>query len=154
MRKVQCGEIIHFSIGAKIEGYSSSIGRPVVLGKCSDEILKFLQVGLDAANMTFDVMRAGVKSGDAAKQVHDFIRAKGYGDAILYGPAHGCGQMECEYPFLETSSEYMLEADMTFMQDMFLHRNNMGFRWEDGLLVKAEGPAEMLSNYGRQINIL
>ena len=65
--------------------------------------------------MTFDVMRAGVKSGDAARKVHDFIRSKGYGDAILYGPAHGCGQMECEYPFLETSSEYMLEADMTFM---------------------------------------
>ena len=62
--------------------------------------------------------------------------------------------MECEYPFLETSSEYILEADMTFMQDMFLHRNNMGFRWEDGLLVRAEGPAEMLSSYGRQINIL
>ena len=48
----------------------------------------------------------------------------------------------------------MLEADMTFMQDMFLHRSGMGFRWEDGLLVKASGPAEMLSSYGRQINIL
>lgn len=154
MRKVQCGEIIHFSIGAKVEGYSASIGRPVVLGHCPDEIRQFLQVGLDAANMTFDVMRAGVKSGDAARKVHDFIRSKGYGDAILYGPAHGCGQMECEYPFLETSSEYMLEADMTFMQDMFLHRNGMGFRWEDGLLVKASGPAEMLSSYGRRINIL
>ena len=154
MRKVQCGEIVHFSIGAKIEGYSSSIGRPVVLGHCSDELRTFLQVGLDAANMTFDVMRAGVKSGDAAMKVHDFIRSKGYGDAILYGPAHGCGQMECEYPFLETSSEYMLEADMTFMQDMFLHRPGVGFRWEDGLLVRADGPAEMLSSYGRQINIL
>ena len=43
---------------------------------------------------------------------------------------------------------------MTFMQDMFLHRGEMGFRWEDGLLVKASGPAEMLSNYGRKINIL
>jgi hypothetical protein len=43
---------------------------------------------------------------------------------------------------------------MTFMQDMFLHRGDNGFRWEDGLLVKAAGPAEMLSSYGRQINIL
>jgi Xaa-Pro aminopeptidase len=154
LRQVQCGEIIHFSIGAKVEGYSASIGRPVVLGKCPDEIRRFMQIGLDAANMTFDVMRAGVKSGDAAAKVHDYIRSQGYGDAILYGPAHGCGQMECEYPFLETSSEYLLEADMTFMQDMFLHRNGMGFRWEDGLLVKADGPAEMLSSYGRQINIL
>ena len=154
LRKVQCGEIIHFSIGAKVEGYSASIGRPVVLGNCPDEIRKFMQVGLDAANMTFDEMRAGRRSGDVATKIHDYIRNRGYGDAILYGPAHGCGQMECEYPFLETSSEYTLEADMTFMQDMFLHRNGMGFRWEDGLLVRAEGPAEMLSRYGREINIL
>ena len=154
LRKVKRGEIIHFSIGAKVEGYSASIGRPVVLGKCPDETRKFLQVGLDAANMTFDEMRAGRKSGEVAAKIHQFIKDKGYGDAILYGPCHGCGQMECEYPFLETSSQYMLEADMTFMQDMFLHRGNQGFRWEDGLLVKAKGPAQMLSSYGRQINIL
>lgn len=30
-RKVQPGEIIHFSVGAKVAGYSGSIGRPVVL---------------------------------------------------------------------------------------------------------------------------
>lgn len=153
LRKVQCGEIIHFSIGAKVEGYSSSIGRPVVLGKCPDEIRKFMQVGLDALNMTFDIMRAGVCAADVAKKVHGYIREQGYGDAILYGPAHGCGQMECEYPFLETSSTYTLEENMTFMADMFLHRGSMGFRWEDGLIVK-NGPAEQLSSLGRQINIL
>ena len=154
MRTVKRGEIIHFSIGAKVEGYSASIGRPVVLGKCPEATRKFLQVGLDAANMTFDEMRAGRLSGDVAKKIHQFIIDRGYGDAILYGPCHGTGQMECEYPFLETSSKYVLEAGMTFMQDMFLHRGRKGFRWEDGLLVKAKGPAEMLSSYGRKINIL
>ena len=154
LRKVKRGEIIHFSIGAKVEGYSASIGRPVVLGKCPAATRKFLQVGLDAANMTFDEMRAGRKSGDVARRIHDYIRAQGYGDTILYGPAHGCGQMECEYPFLETSSTYTLEAGMTFMQDMFLHRGAQGFRWEDGLLVMPKGPAEMLSSYGRALNIL
>jgi len=154
LRKVQRGEIIHFSIGAKVEGYSASIGRPIVLGKCPEDIRKFLQAGLDAANMTFDIMRAGVRASDVAKQVIGFLTDKGYGDAVLYGPAHGCGQMECEYPFLETNSEYVLEENMTFMQDMFLKRNGQGFRWEDGLLVKADGPAEKLSSYGRQLNIL
>ena len=154
LRKVKRGEIIHFSIGAKVEGYSASIGRPVVLGKCPAATLKFLQVGLDAANMTFDEMRAGRNAGEVAKKIHQFIIDKGYGDAILYGPCHGCGQMECEYPFLETSSTYTLEAGMTFMQDMFLHRGAQGFRWEDGLLVKAKGPAEMLSSFGRKINVI
>ena len=154
LRKVKRGEIIHFSIGAKVEGYSASIGRPVVLGKCPEATRRFLQVGLDAANMTFDEMRAGRNSGDVAKKIHQYVIDKGYGDTILYGPCHGCGQMECEYPFLETSSTYALEAGMTFMQDMFLHRGAQGFRWEDGLLVRAKGPAEMLSSYGRKINVL
>ena len=153
LRKVKTGEIIHFSIGAKVEGYSASIGRPVVLGHCPAETKKFLQVGLDAHNLTFDLMRAGVLASSVATKVHQYIKDQGYGDAILYGPAHGCGQMECEYPFLETSSNYTLEENMTFMADMFLHRNGMGFRWEDGLIVR-KGPAEQLSNYGRQINIL
>jgi len=153
LRKVRRGEIIHFSIGAKVEGYSTSLGRPVVLGKCPDDVRKFLQVGLDALNMTFDSMRAGLLASDVAKKIHGYVREQGYGDAILYGPAHGCGQMECEYPFLETSSTYTLEENMTFMADMFLHRNGMGFRWEDGLIVK-NGPAEQLSSLGRQLNIL
>ena len=153
LRKVERGEIIHFSIGAKVEGYSASVGRPIVLGKCPDEIRDFLQVGLDASNMTFDLMRAGALASDVATKIHQFIRDRGYGDTILYGPAHGCGQMECEFPFLETSSTYTLEENMTFMADMFLGNDRMGFRWEDGLIVR-NGPAEQLSSFGRTINIL
>ena len=153
LRPVERGEIIHFSIGAKVEGYSASVGRPIVLGQCPDAIRSFLQVGLDACNMTFDLMRAGTFAADVAKKVHQFVRDSGYGDTLLYGPAHGCGQMECEFPFLETSSEYILEEGMTFMADMFLGNDRMGFRWEDGLVVR-DGPAEQLSSFGRMIHVL
>ncbi len=152
-RKVQAGEIIHFSVGAKVAGYSASIGRPVVLGQCPPETQKFMQVGLDAMNMTIDLMRAGAPAASVATRVHDWIRAQGYGHTILYGPAHGCGQMECEYPFLETSSTFTLAENMVFMVDMFLAEKRQGFRWEDGVIIK-NGPAEELSNYKRQINIL
>lgn len=152
-RQVQAGEIIHFSVGAKVAGYSASIGRPVVLGQCPPDTRKFLQVGLDAMNMTIENMRAGRPAAAVAAKVHDWIRAQGYGHTILYGPAHGCGQMECEYPFLETSSTFTLTANMVFMVDMFLAEKHQGFRWEDGVIVK-NGPAEELSNYKRQLNIL
>jgi Xaa-Pro aminopeptidase len=152
-RKVQTGEIIHFSVGAKVDGYSASIGRPIVLGKCPEETKRFLQVGLDAENMTISLMRAGTLASDVAKKVHGFITEKGYGHAILYGPAHGCGQMECEFPFVETSSTLTLEENMTFMVDVFLGEKNMGFRWEDGIIIR-NGAAEELSSYKRQLNIL
>ncbi len=153
LRQVKEGEIIHFSVGAKVSGYSASIGRPVVLGKCPDETLKFLQVGLDAENMTIDLMRGGTQACGVAKKVHEFITDKGYGKAILYGPAHGCGQMECEFPFLETSSKFILEPGMVFMVDIFLAQSDMGFRWEDGVII-TDGKAEELSNYKREINII
>jgi Xaa-Pro aminopeptidase len=153
LRKVNEGEIIHFSIGAKVAGYSASIGRPVVLGKCPEDTRQFLQVGLDAMEMTIDNMRAGSAASTVATTTHDYIRSKGYGHTILYGPAHGCGQMECEYPFLETSSTFTLEENMVFMVDVFLAEKNMGFRWEDGIIVK-DGAAEELSSYKRKLNIL
>lgn len=152
-RKVQRGEVIHFSIGAKVAGYSASVGRPVVLGECSPDLRKFLQTGLDAMKMTIDLMHAGNISGEVTREVHDWIIRQGYGHTILYGPAHGCGQMECEFPFLESSSTFVLEENMAFMVDMFLAEQNCGFRWEDGIIVR-DGPAEELSNFGRQLNIL
>jgi hypothetical protein len=39
------------------------------------------------------------------------------------------------------------------MVDVFLAKNDRGFRWEDGVIIK-DGKAEELSNYKRQINIL
>lgn len=152
-RPVQTGEIVHFSVGAKVSGYSASLGRPVVLGHCPDPVRKFLQVGLDAENLTFDLMRAGAPAADVARRVHGFITEQGYGDAILYGPAHGCGQMECEYPFVETSSEFVLEAGMAFMVDIFLSNPEMGFRWEDGVVV-TDGAAEQLSSFKRELLVL
>ena len=153
LREVKEGEIIHFSVGAKISGYSASIGRPIVLGKCPDATRKFMQVGLDAMNMTIDLMQAGTLASNVAKKVHGYITDQGYGHTLLYGPAHGCGQMECEFPFLETSSTFTLEENMVFMVDVFMAEKDMGFRWEDGVIVR-NGAAEELSSYKRQLNIL
>ena len=150
--QIQAGEIVQLCVGAKVSGYSASIGRPIVLGDCPEETRRFLQVGCDAENMTIDLMRAGTPASDVAKKVHGFISGKGYGDTILYGPAHGCGQMECEYPFLETSSTFVLEEDMTFMVDVFLANKHMGFRWEDGVIVR-RGEAEQLSGWKREVTV-
>jgi Xaa-Pro aminopeptidase len=112
-----------------------------------------MQVGLDAENMTIDLMRHGVIAGEVAKKVKAYITERGYGENILFGPAHGCGQMECEYPLVETSSDFLIEQGMVFMVDIFLTNQNMGFRWEDGVIV-TDGPPEELSNFKRMVNIL
>ena len=152
-RRIGTGEIVHFSVGAKVAGYSASVGRPVVLGHCPADTRKFLQTGLDAMRMTIDLMRAGTVAGEVARSVHGWISEQGFGETILYGPAHGCGQMECEFPFVETNSTFTLEKDMAFMVDVFLADEKQGFRWEDGIVVR-DGAAEELSGAQRKIQIL
>jgi len=152
-KKIKKGEIVHLQLGAKVSGYSTSIARPVVLGSCTDEMRRFLQVGYQAENMAIDLMQSGTRASEVARKVHGWIADQGYGDTILYGPAHGCGQMECEWPFVETSTEVVLEPNMTFQVDVFLAKPEMGFRWEDSIVVR-DGPAEQLSSLRREVIVL
>ena len=112
-----------------------------------------MQLGCDAENLTIELMRSGTRASDVAKQVHGYIKERGYGDTILYGPAHGCGQMECEFPFVETSSDIVLKENMTFHADMFLAKPDMGFRFEDCIVI-TKGAAEELSDFRREVIIL
>lgn len=152
-KKLEEGEIIQLNIGARVGGYSSSVGRPIVLGQMSDEVRKFLQMGLDAANKTMEIMRAGALAKDVALTVQDYIKQRGYGDAILYGPCHGIGLMECEHPWIETNSDYILQENYTFQVDSFLYTQNYGARWEDGVRVAPDG-VEQFSSYRRELIVI
>ena len=147
------GEIIQLNIGARVGGYSSSVGRPILLGSMPDDVRGLLQVGLDAANMTMEIMHAGVEAGSVARKIQEFIVGRGYGDTILYGPCHGLGLMECEHPWIETNSDYVLQENYTFQVDSFLYRPEYGARWEDGVRVTQEG-VEQFSTYRRELIVV
>ena len=145
--------MIQLNIGARFGGYSSSVGRPVVLGHLSDDVRGLLQMGLDAANKTMEIMRAGVEAAWVARTVQEFITERGYGQNILYGPCHGLGLMECEHPWMETNSEYLLQENYTFQVDSFLYTPQYGARWEDGVRVTKDG-VEQFSTYRREIIVI
>ena len=147
------GEIIQLNIGARFGGYSSSVGRPVLLGHMPDDVKELLQVGLDAANKTMEIMRAGVDARWVAQTIQDLIISRGYGDAILYGPCHGLGLMECEHPWIETNSGYVLQENYTFQVDSFLYTPQYGARWEDGVRVTKDG-IEQFSTYRRELIVI
>lgn len=71
----------------------------------------------------------------------------------MYGPCHGIGLMECEHPWIETNSDYVLEENFTYQVDSFLHTAQYGARWEDGVRVTADG-IEQFSTYRREIIVI
>jgi Xaa-Pro aminopeptidase len=143
--KIEKGKLIQLCIGARYGGYSSSVGRPVIFGRMSSEMKKRVQFGLDAHLKTYEWIRAGVVAKDVAVKYMDYFNQNGYGDCYLYGPCHGTGIIEVEKPWMETSSNYSLLENMTFMADTFFTCNDYGFRWEDGFKVKRDG-CEPFSN--------
>ena len=149
-KAIQKGDMTFLQIGARVDGYASSIGRPVVFGKATEEQKKLIETGYKAQEDAIASLMPGAKACDIAQKHIDNVTAMGYGDWLLYGPFHGNGTMEGEAPWIETSADFLLEENMTFCADIFLGSavTETGLRIEDVVCVK-EGGAENLTNYPR-----
>ena len=142
--KLKKNEIIQLNIGARVGGYSSSIGIPVYFGKLPKEQMALVEFGLRAHKYTFELMKAGVEASSIAQKYYDWGCAKGWKDYMLYGPVHGLGIMETESPWIETTSKYKLQENMTYQIDTFFTGNGYGLRWERGCIITKDG-CELLS---------
>jgi Xaa-Pro aminopeptidase len=151
-KAIQKGDMTFIQIGARVDGYASSIGRPVVFGKATQEQKDLIMAGYKAQADVIARLKAGTPAKDVAQFHIDNVTAMGYGDWLLYGPCHGNGTMEGEAPWIETSAEFLLEENMTFCVDIFLGsaEKEIGLRMEDVVCVKKDG-AENLTNYPREL---
>jgi len=141
-RKLEKNEMIQINIGARYGGYSSCIGRPLVIGKMPNDMRKTVEFGLEAHLKTYEWIKEGVKAGEIAQKFEGFYKKNGKEDCFLYGPCHGTGIIEVEKPWMESNSEYFLKENMTFMADTFVITPEYGFRWEDGFRVTKNGVEE------------
>lgn len=152
-RKLQKGDIIQINVGGKVDGYSPSVGRPVCLGKMTDEQRKLIEYGRKMHEKTYDLVRAGVVAKEIAIQYEEQVKNDGMYEYYLYGPCHGLGLIEVEKPWMESISEYELLPNMTFQADTFFAAAEFGLRWENGLRVTESGAAEML-NEGQHMELI
>jgi len=138
-------EVIQLNIGARVSGYSSSVGLPISIGPLSEWKKELINFGLEAHLKTIDMMSAGKPAGEVVKDYEAWVKERGYEKYMLYGPCHSIGMMEVEQPWMESSSDYELKKNMTFQVDTFFYDKDFGFRWENGVILKDDG-VEMLSS--------
>ena len=143
-REIQKGDIVQLNLSAKINGYSPSVGMPICMGKLTDRKREIVEFGLEAHRWTYDQLKAGVLASDVAKGYIELFEQRGYRENYLYGPCHGTGLIEVEAPWMETSSNYHLEENMTFQVDTFVSTKEFGIRWETGTAIRKDH-AEILS---------
>ena len=131
-------DIVQLNLSAKIDGYSPSIGLPVCMGKLEGERRELVEFCRKMHHWTEDQLKAGVYADEIAKQFLQMYKDAGYGDNYVYGPCHGTGMIEVEAPWMETSTHYSLEENMTFQIDTFISGDTFGCRWEKGAAIKAD----------------
>jgi Xaa-Pro aminopeptidase len=138
-RKFEKGDIVQLNLSAKIDGYSASIGYPIVLGKLEGRRRDVVMFCLEAHKWTEKQIKAGVMASDIAKEFYKYYVENGYEKNYVYGPMHGTGMIEVEAPWVETSTHYKFEPDMTFQIDTFISADTFGVRWEKGIAVTKNG---------------
>jgi len=151
--RIKKNTMIQLNIGARVGGYSSSVGVPFVIGKLPPEKKLLWAFGLEAHLKTIDLIRAGRPAADVVREYEEFVKQRGFARYMLYGPCHGLGMMEVERPWMESSSTYNLQENMTFQVDTFFYDKDFGLRWENGILVRKGGAAKLSSKYMKLIEL-
>jgi Xaa-Pro aminopeptidase len=138
-RTIGRGDIVQLNLSAKVDGYSPSIGYPVCVGKLTPEKRRIVEFGLEAHRWTEQQLRGGAVAGDIASSFYQMFCDRGYRDNFVYGPCHGIGMIEVEAPWMESSSNYILQPNMTFQIDTFISGSTFGIRWEKGVAITPTG---------------
>ena len=146
-KKIKKGEMIQIQIGARLGGYASSIGRPVIFGPAPQEILDLMKIGLEARNLIVSNLKAGIEACKIDALYRDFLKKSNALECMIYGPCHGVGLMEGEHPWIEANSDYFLQENMTFCIDIFLKREDFGLRWEDVVQITKDGVEEFCTDF-------
>lgn len=143
-KEIQMGDIVQLNLSAKVCGYSPSIGMPISMGKLEGEKKELVDFCLEAHMWTEKQLKAGVLSGEIARNFIKFFEEHGKRDSYLYGPCHGLGLIEVEAPWMESISDYILQKNMTFQIDTFAMGSDFGLRWEKPIAITETG-IDMLS---------
>ena len=144
--------MVHLQIGARYEGYASTIGRPVFFGEPEPQLLRAVEAGWEGYHAILSELRAGNNAGNVADAYAQTMKRNGHYDWLLYGPCHATGLMEGEPPWIEDGVDYILQENMTFCICLFMGNNkiNKGFRLEDSIRIGSDG-ADNMTNFDRTI---
>jgi len=149
--KIVENEVIQLNIGARVGGYASSVGLPFSIGPLPERKKRLVDFGLEAHFKTIELMQAGKPAQEVVNEYEAWVKQRGFGQHMLYGPCHGLGMMEVEHPWMESTSTYSLAKNMTFQVDTFFQDHDFGLRWENGVRIVDGGVEKFSEKFMRNV---
>ena len=126
---------------------------PFSIGALPERKKRLVEFGLEAHKKTIGMLRAGKDAGTVVRDYEKWVKDRGFGKYVLYGPCHSIGMMEVERPWMESTSDFMLEENMTFQADTFFYDHDFGLRWENGVILKKDGVENLSSKFMKLIEL-
>jgi Xaa-Pro aminopeptidase len=150
-RKLKPGE--HFSILIENNGPGgmyTEIGRTIVLGKASNELVDGFESMREAQAETLRLMKPGASCADIAARHDDYMRRHGFpAELRLY--AHGQGYDLVERPLIRADETMHIETDMNFAVHPTYETASIFAVICDNYLIGRDGPGECLHKTPKQI---
>ena len=150
-RSIQAGD--QFTLMIEVNGPGglyTELGRNIVLGKASDELLQAFEIARQAQRMTLDMIKPGADPKDLIAAHNDFLRSKGYPEERrLY--AHGQGYDLVERPGIRADETMKLKANMNITVHPIAATPTV-FAWVcDNYLITETGVSECLHRTPKKI---
>ena len=149
-RRIKRNELVQLTFGARQYGYCGNMCRPFAIGRVPDRARELMSVALEGVHGALRDIRPGVAARTVFQRYHDTLARFGFEQFTLYGPAHGTGTSEVEGLWLGAGSDTVIQPGMQFNIDVWLSDGEYGVRYEDGVVVTADG-LEELTSYRQEI---
>lgn len=143
---LEAGHTVIVDVGAAVDGYRSDMTRTFVVGEPTQQQLELYDLVRRSQAAGLAAVGPGVACRDVDRACREVIAAAGHGDDFRHGTGHGVGLLIHEDPYLNSSSEAVLqEGDVVTVEPGVYRGDFGGLRLEDLVVVTADGSRNLTS---------
>ncbi len=148
------GDTLVTGADAAVFGYHSELERTMFVQEVSKEQEKYFDIMVEAQNVAFRTIRAGIPASEVEKEVQRHFKESGVTHLTRHHTGHALGLLNHEAPFFDLGDHTILQAGMVFSVEPGIYVEGLGgFRHSETILVTETG-MEMLTYYPRDLDSL
>jgi Xaa-Pro aminopeptidase len=154
-RTIRGGDFVVVDMGCRYKGYCSDMTRTFCVGEPSDEMKRVYSVVLEAQKAGEAAVKKGCTGQDVDRAGRRIIVDAGYGEYFLNRLGHGVGIAIHEEPYIIEGNDMPLEPGNVFSVEPGIYiAGKFGVRIENLVAVKADGTAEPLNKFTREMIVI
>lgn len=152
---IEKNDFITLDFGVIYQGYCSDITRTIAIGDhLSSELKKIYEIVKEAQSRAIKAIKPGIPAHEIDSIARNYIKEQGYGKYFSHGLGHGFGLEIHEQPYLNPTSQTILQANHIVTIEPGIYLPGLGgVRIEDDILVTEDG-YEILTKSVKDLIIL